>query len=281
MRLGDNGLRQGCALSPILYLVIMDTLRSGKPDTKMPEWDAGCIDKAFSYGFQSTEEDTLRSIQILIFVDDTILIGRGKEEMQKIMDTYMRFTKIWRIRVNPGKCAVIPMTKHCDAQYNDELAGKQFSEWEMAGQKVQIKKKHKYLGIVLSGDTSHKAFMRERDAMVIQMKQKIRSVREALGESIALEYVDSIAMPKITYGAELVNVKAEKLMSWQTQLQAVALGIGRKEQYEGHPGVEPAKVFIRRETERRLWGHQVGMNAWRMLRATRGTHGYITRKNHD
>ena len=70
------------------------------------------------------------------------------------------------------------MTKHCEAQYDDELAGKQFSEWEMAGQKVKIKKKHKYLGIVLSGDTSDKACMRERDAMVVQMKQKIVSKRQ-------------------------------------------------------------------------------------------------------
>ena len=119
--------------------------------------------------------------------------------------------------MNPGKCAVTPMTKHCGAQYHDEMAGRQYDEWEMAGQKVQIKKKHKYLGIVLSGDTSHKAFRRERVAKVTQMKQKIRTVREALGESIALEYVDSIAMPKITYGAEIVNMKAEIVNNTNTQ----------------------------------------------------------------
>ena len=50
IHLDANGLRQGCTLSPVLYLVIVDALVSDKPGTVMPDWDEGFIDIAFTQG---------------------------------------------------------------------------------------------------------------------------------------------------------------------------------------------------------------------------------------
>ena len=84
-------------------------------------------------------------------------------------------------------CAFSPSRnlRELQEQYDDETGGKQLSAWGMAGQRVQLKRKHKYLGIILSGDTVHRAFTKERDAMVVQAKQKVRAMREQLGEAIA------------------------------------------------------------------------------------------------
>ena len=83
------------------------------PDVSMPAWDCGFIQTVFSQGFQTKgESDTLENMKVLIFVDDTILIAKSEKDMQDILDVYLSFTKTWRIRVNPTKCAILPMSKH-------------------------------------------------------------------------------------------------------------------------------------------------------------------------
>ena len=105
--------------------MVMNTMRAEMPDVSMPAWDCGFIQTVFSQGFQTKgESDTLENMKVLIFVDDTILIAKSEKEMQDILDVYLSFTKTWRIRVNPTKCAIIPMSKHCTKQYDKDCAEK-------------------------------------------------------------------------------------------------------------------------------------------------------------
>ena len=207
-------------------------------------------------------------MKVLIFVDDTILIAKSEKEMQDILDVYLSFTKTWRIRVNPTKCAIIPMSKHCTKQYDKDCAenGKQYGVWHINGEKVQMKAKHKYLGIVLSNDINHHGYKDAKSAMVIQMKSKVKMVLKTLGERMALDFCDTVLMPKITYGAEMLKITREKINQWQVQLYSVALGIERQEIWEGHSGQEIALLTMCKETERRMWHHEVGMSAWRTRR---------------
>ena len=51
MKLTDNGLRQGCVISPILYLIIMDTMPGVHNEHSMPDWDNGFLWEVFDNGF--------------------------------------------------------------------------------------------------------------------------------------------------------------------------------------------------------------------------------------
>ena len=54
-----NGLRQGCTLSPILYLVVINVLVSKESDVSMLDWDGGYRAYAYSSGVQNLEHVNL------------------------------------------------------------------------------------------------------------------------------------------------------------------------------------------------------------------------------
>ena len=48
VELTANGLRQGCTLSPNMYLVVINILVSKEPNVSMSDWDKGYRKYAFS-----------------------------------------------------------------------------------------------------------------------------------------------------------------------------------------------------------------------------------------
>ena len=113
--------------------------------------------------------------------------------------------------------------QHCEIRYEegkDELNSP--APWILQGTTVNTKRKHKYLGILLSADICFKSVIAERDAMVIQLKSKVIAVRETMGESMAMLYIDTVLKPMILYGMELITVPAAKLTGWQSVLCSAA-----------------------------------------------------------
>ena len=84
IHLHANGLRQGCVLSQILYLLIINSLVAEAPKTQMPEWDGGMIHTAFSQGMQTLKDiPRLGEWIVYLFVDDTALsVGIWTQQMR-------------------------------------------------------------------------------------------------------------------------------------------------------------------------------------------------------
>ena len=107
VELTANGLRQGCTLSPILYLVIINVLVAGEPKVSMPGWDEGYRAYAYSSGVQNLESVDLGEWMVYLFCDDTAFVASEPAMMDLLLACYKTFTVRWRIRVNPGKCKVM------------------------------------------------------------------------------------------------------------------------------------------------------------------------------
>ena len=72
IHLNANGLRQGCVLSPIMYLLIINALVVEAPSTTMPEWDDGFMATVFQQGVQPLRYRTdLTEWLVYLFVDET------------------------------------------------------------------------------------------------------------------------------------------------------------------------------------------------------------------
>ena len=81
----NMGLRQGCMLSPILFILVIDELaRQIKRSSK------------------GTRLGNLR-VNILMFADDIVLIAENPEDLQHLLDVAHTFSRRWGLRGTPRK----------------------------------------------------------------------------------------------------------------------------------------------------------------------------------
>ncbi len=85
----EVGLRQGCILSPILFLLFINDLRDV----------VGRLNKGVQVGD--------RKLSILFFADDIAVVAESKEDLEEMLDCIYSYGVHWRIKWNLDKSGVI------------------------------------------------------------------------------------------------------------------------------------------------------------------------------
>lgn len=144
-KLGDaydmlRGTRQGCPLSPILFLIfINDILQYVPKGVKVPGVKEGP-----------------KECPALLFADDVAGLAEDKEGVEAFLDGITEWSDKWALPIGATKCGIMLIGGTEEEQ--KELEKETFS---IAGEKVEVVRKYKYLGINITDKLGDREFTDE------------------------------------------------------------------------------------------------------------------------
>ena len=90
----EQGVAQGCSLSPILFSVFINDLLKDVEEAGL-----------------GIEISNGKRMGGMLFADDFVGVSESRESLQKLIDVVYRYCNRWRLRANVGKSAVMVFSK--------------------------------------------------------------------------------------------------------------------------------------------------------------------------
>ena len=120
----EQGVAQGCSLSPILFSVFINDLLKEVEEAEL--------------GIQLNSGNRVSG---LLFADDFVGVSDSKENLQKLIDVVHGFCNRWRLRANVSKSAVMVFSR-------SSVKG----DWVWGEHKLPNMCRYAYLGIEFSSN---------------------------------------------------------------------------------------------------------------------------------
>ena len=101
----DTGVRQGENLSPILFSLFLNDMKSHLAGDM--EGMHSIIDNIKTYDETDDSIDEMFSLFILLYADDTAIFSENAEGLQKGLDSVKTYCDNWNLKLNVDKCKVV------------------------------------------------------------------------------------------------------------------------------------------------------------------------------
>src|SRR3954471_16215839 len=186
----ELGLKQGCTLSPLLFLIFVEGLsqRLRKCHVGL---EAGHV-----------------LINHLLFADDLALCAGSSQELQKLLDIVYDYSWRWRFRFNIAKSNIVQVA----GKKKNVLRG----EYYLGIEKLKIVKAYRYLGMEFEDNLKWKL---TQQRLVTKAQGKLALLNKAISEGLSLKAAENVwwtmIVPTLNYGAEISGAskfpEAEKL----------------------------------------------------------------------
>ena len=119
----NQGVAQGCTLSPTLFLIYINGLLCE-------------IEKSQHLGVKFSENN----MPGLLFADDFVGVAESKLALQSMITIIYNYSRRWRFEANVKKCAVVVFSKIGDTS----------GKWFWGNKELRVLDSYCYLGIIFS-----------------------------------------------------------------------------------------------------------------------------------
>ena len=139
------------------------------------------------------------------FADDIAVIALSKEGLQMLIDIAYRYSRKWRFQFSPTKCKVVIF----GSDSNPRLKVK------MGSSELEISNCEKHLGVALANSDKHEeTFIEGRIKSCKSILYGIKAIgskRVPVTPVISSKLYNSVCIPKLLYGVEVMNVSEGSL----------------------------------------------------------------------
>ena len=178
----DIGTRQGCMLSPFMFIFYLNELTSIT--------DANNCRGIFV-------NNNYANVPMLLYADDLVLVGDQIGSVQKLLDALNEFCDKWGLKVNMGK------TKQMVFRNGGII--KEVEKLYLNGIKLETSPYYKYLGILFS---SRLSWSPAQSMLAAQAKKSLYCINKVnyqcnFSFSSSCDIFDKCTLPVLTYGSEV------------------------------------------------------------------------------
>lgn len=252
-----RGTRQGCPLSPVLFLIFINDFLKNMPEgvtvPGVTEGNGKCAG--------------------LLFADDVAGIVESEEEVQAFLKGVTEWSQTWKMPIGANKCGVMMV-----GGTEEEQEALSRTHFEAGGEKVEAVRSYKYLGIHISdklGDTegsdekAHCKTLSEKMKVAIDMRRAfLRDKNYPIELKVAV--INSKIAPVGCYGGEWVGLCQSRTNIIQKTLntamklvlnsstKSVLHGTKAMSMELGVPTIEQRMADMRI----RLWQKAPGLKTW-------------------
>jgi hypothetical protein len=193
----DEGLKQGCVLSPILFCMYINELTKMFRDNNV----GSCIFDV--------------RISCLFWADDVVLIADNENDLQNMLNIASDFSRKWKLDFNYNKSNVV-------------IIGKRKNEnkvWSLGNRHIKEADSYKYLGFNISRNFSDHVHVKELIQKGNRLIGYIKSIINSQDDFNRVYYGNilwkSLALPSINYACAISTYSTsdyKKLESLQLQM---------------------------------------------------------------
>ena len=176
----ENGVKQGCILSPTLFSIFVNDLAK---EIKM-----------LNNGIQIDDYN----LSILLFADDIALISDTPESLQTMLDTLSNWCYKWRLSVNVDKTKVM--------HFRPPSVSKTSYNFTCAGLPIDVTDSYKYLGLTLNEHLDKNVIAKSVAKSAQRALGLLIAKHKALGgmpHEVFSKLYDSLVAPVIEYAAAI------------------------------------------------------------------------------
>ena len=199
----NEGVKQGCPLSPVLFSIYMNELKKIIKERKL------------GISIFNTQ------IGSLFWADDVVLIGESAHDLEQLLDATSNFSKQWKLNFNLEKSNVLIVGQRVN----------KFRKWKLGEDFINETDKYKYLGTIISRKNNDNEHINEVIKKGNKIIAYIRSIIDNQDDFNRVYYGNllwtTIGLPTINYGCSVwvpsSKTSIKKLENLQYQMAKIIL----------------------------------------------------------